>query len=498
MKYIFIFFSFLLCTSTLFSQSEKEKVESTVTKNKIEGHIYFLADDLLKGRATGTPENKVAASYLANTLRGYGVKPVTQNVLKGSSTESYFQEVKLNQITPIKRLLLAIDGKELKKKVAIKPNKMEFTGEAVYLGYGLESDYKGKDVSEKIVIVRSGGPKVTDTRAAFGLIEQKEQLAKEHGAVAVIELVDTNEIIWEYIDHSFNGDRLEIADDKNSKEKGLAYLWVHDENNILANALGSKDKLSAKLMMEGEEKKTIISQNVIGMVEGTDPQLKNEFIIYSAHYDHVGIGKPDETGDVIYNGARDNAVGTTTVLSMAENIAKYPAKRSALFILFTGEEKGLLGSEYYVENPVLPLNKMVYCFNSDNAGYNDTSVISVIGLPRTTASENIKEAATTFGLTAIDDAAPDQNLFDRSDNVMFAKKGIPAPTFSLGFKSFDGDVTKYYHQAGDEADTLDYNYLLKFFQSYVLAGRLIANDTKTPTWTKGDKYEEAGKVLYGN
>ncbi|WP_410004361.1 M28 family peptidase [Aequorivita nionensis] len=498
MKHTLIIISLFLSTIS-YSQSEKEKVETSITKNKIEAHIYFLADDLLKGRQTGTPENKIAASYLANVLRSYGVKPVVQNVLKGSSTESYFQEVKLNYISPVKRLLLAIDGKELKKKVVLKTNKMEFTGKAVYLGYGLENDYKGKNVSEKIVIIRSGGPNVTDTREAFGLVEQKEQLAKEHGAVAVIELVDTNESIWGFIDHNFNSERMDIAAKKSKdEEKGLAYLWVHDENNIQAKAFESKDNLSAKLMMEGEEKKTIISQNVIGMVEGTDPQLKNEFIIYSAHYDHVGIGKPDETGDIIYNGARDNAVGTTTVLSMAENIAKYPTKRSALFILFTGEEKGLLGSQYYVENPLLPLNKMVYCFNSDNAGYNDTSIISIIGLPRTTASANIKEAATTFGLKAIDDAAPEQNLFERSDNIVFARKGIPAPTFSLGFQSFDGDVTKYYHQPGDEADTLDYDYLLKFFQSYVLAGRLIANDPKTPTWTTNDKYEAAGKALYGN
>src|SRR5690606_9580415 len=500
MKKYFLISIALFAFLNVFSQSEKEKVVSTVTKEKIEGHIYFLADDLLKGRQTGTPENKIAASYIANTLRGYGVKPVVQNAMKGSNTESYFQEMKLNQISPIKRLLLVIDGKEFKKKVAVKPNKMEFTGEAIYLGYGLESDYKGKNVSEKIVIVRSGAPKVTEVREAFALIEEKEQLAQRHGAVAVIELVDANETTWGYVDHNFNSDRIEIAANKASEDgkKRVAYLWIHDENNIQAKAFESKENLSAKLMMEGEEKKTIISQNVIGMVEGTDPQLKNEFIIYSAHYDHVGIGKADETGDEIYNGARDNAVGTTTVLSMAENIAKYPTKRSALFILFTAEEKGLLGSQYYVENPLLPLNKMVYCFNSDNAGYNDTSIITVIGLPRTTAAANIKEAATAFGLRAIDDPAPDQDFFDRSDNVVFARKGIPAPTFSLGFTSFDGDVTKYYHQPGDEADTLDYEYLLKFFKSYVFAGRLIANDPKTPTWTANDKYESASKTLYGN
>jgi Zn-dependent M28 family amino/carboxypeptidase len=181
---------------------------------------------------------------------------------------------------------------------------------------------------------------------------------------------------------------------------------------------------------------------------------------------------------------------------MAENLAKYPTKRSALFILFTGEEKGLLGSKYYVENPVLPLDQMVYCFNSDNAGYNDTSVISIVGLTRTTAEKNIFSAAETFGLKAIEDPAPEQGLFDRSDNVHFAKKGIPAPTFSLGFTSFDGDVTKYYHRPGDEAHTLDYDYLLKFFKAYVLAGRNIANDKETPIWNEGDKYEKASKELY--
>jgi len=260
--------------------------------------------------------------------------------------------------------------------------------------------------------------------------------------------------------------------------------------------LESKRSVNLKLLLGGEKKVSVISQNVIGIVEGTDPILKNEYIIYSAHYDHVGIGTPDESGDNIYNGARDNAVGTTTVLSMAENIAKYPTKRSALFILFTGEEKGLLGSKYYVENPVIPLNQMVFCFNSDNGGYNDTSLATIIGLNRTTASQNIKDAVSTFGLIAIDDPAPEQGLFDRSDNVNFAKKGIPAPTFSLGFSSFDGDVTKYYHKPGDEADTLDYDYLLKFFSAYVLSGRIIANDSNTPFWTKGDKYEIDGKKLY--
>jgi len=494
MKYLSFIAILIISTTTLFSQTEKELVESTITKSSIEGHIYFLADDLLKGRETGTVENKIAASYLANALRGYGVKPNPQ-------TGTYYQEVYLKKTTPPRRLVLSFNDKEYKEKVVLKTQKMKYSGDAVYLGFGLEDDYNGVDVSKKIVIVKGGDTNNTGARAAYGLKNKKEELAKKNGALGIIELIKTDTETWGYINHNFNRDRLEVLTeeiDQSSKEGGFAYLWLHDEYGTYALDFSNNPIIPMNLMMEGENIVPVNSQNVIGMIEGTDPDLKNEYIIYSAHYDHVGIGEADDTGDVIYNGARDNAVGTTTVLSMAENLAKYPTKRSALFILFTGEEKGLLGSEYYVENPVLPLEQMVYCFNSDNAGYNDTTLATLIGLNRTTASQNIKDAVASFGLTANEDPAPEQGLFDRSDNVNFAKKGIPSPTFSLGFTSFDGNVTKYYHQASDEADNLDYDYLFKFFKAYVLAGRKIANDPITPVWVEGDKYEEAGKMLYKN
>jgi Zn-dependent M28 family amino/carboxypeptidase len=218
--------------------------------------------------------------------------------------------------------------------------------------------------------------------------------------------------------------------------------------------------------------------------------------VYSAHYDHVGVGEANEKGDSIYNGARDNAVGTVTALSAAENLAKYPTKRSALFVLFTAEEKGLLGSSWFVEHCPIDLKKIVYCFNSDNAGYNDTKIATIIGLGRTTADAYIKEACEGFGLKATDDPAPEQNLFDRSDNVSFAKKGIPAPTYSLGFTAFDAEISKYYHQASDQPDNLDYDYLYKFFGSYIYACRLIGNAAERPFWKKGDKYYEIGVSLY--
>jgi len=490
MKSIFALLFAFAITAT-FAQTEKEKVENTVTKSKIEGHIYFLADDLLKGRETGTPENKIAAAYLANTLKSYGVQP-------NPKSGDYYQKVPMTRNTPPKDISLTVNGIAVTNKVAVNAAAIAYDGQALYVNYGMESDYSGKDVQGKVVVMKAGSEDAKDARAAFGLLKTKRDLAEKAGAVAIIELLNSEDQMWGFISHNFDAPNLRLGKEetKAGGNTGISHLWVQDKNHTMATDIASKRGLFTKLSMSGSKKEQVRSQNVIGVVEGTDPKLKNEYIIYSAHYDHVGIGTPDKTGDTIYNGARDNAVGTTTVLSMAENLAKHPTKRSALFILFTGEEKGLLGSEYYVANPVLPLEQMVYCFNSDNGGYNDITKATIIGLPRTTAAIHIKKAATAFGLTAIDDPAPEQGLFDRSDNVHFAAKGIPAPTFSMGFTSFDGEVTKYYHRPGDHADSMDYDYLLKFFSAYVMAGRTIGNDSATPFWTPGDKYETAGKKLY--
>lgn len=488
------FLFLLLCSITFisFSQSEKEKVENTVSQEQLKAHIYFLSDDLLKGRETGTPENKIAASYLANTLRSYGVQP-------NPKTGDYYQKVQLEKVSPPTLKKLFLNGNTLSNMVIMDAQPINYNEEALFVGYGMEADYEGKNVKGKVVLLKAGNEASKDTQGAFRLLEQKKEIALANGAVGVVEFVEAGDQIWGFLDHNFNAPKLTVIEENPEVEGSkIPYVWVQDIKGALVTAIETNAKNSITLQLGSMEKEAVVSNNVIGVIEGTDPKLKNEYIIYSAHYDHVGVGEPDETGDTIYNGARDNAVGTVTVLSMAQNLAKYPTKRSALFILFTGEEKGLLGSKYYVENPVLPLKNMVYCFNSDNAGYNDTSSATIVGLARTTASQHIKEAASTFGLTAIDDPAPEQGLFDRSDNVHFARKGIPAPTFSLGFTAFNGDVTKYYHRPGDEADSLDYDYLLQFFQSYVMSGRNIGNATETPFWTKGDKYEDAGKALYGN
>jgi Zn-dependent M28 family amino/carboxypeptidase len=238
-------------------------------------------------------------------------------------------------------------------------------------------------------------------------------------------------------------------------------------------------------------------KNVVAWIEGTDPKLKNEYILLSAHYDHVGVGTPDAQGDSIYNGARDNAVGTVAVMNAAKYFAKNPPKRSILIALWTAEEKGLLGSAYFANNPLIPLNQIVYNLNIDNGGYNDTSRITVIGLGRTSADFLIEEAVSEFGVKAMADPSPEQGLYDRSDNVNFARKGIPAPTFSLGFTAFDDEINKYYHKAGDHVSSFDLAYAQTYWKSYILSAQKIANWDQRPIWKSGDKYEEVSKQLYG-
>ncbi|MEP2936991.1 MAG: M28 family peptidase [Gilvibacter sp.] len=479
-----------LLTLSLSAQTDAQLAEKSITKQQIEGTIGFLADDLLKGRETGTPELKIAASYLANALKSYGVMP-------NPETGNYYQAVPMERRNPPKNLSLKIGESTLDQAVMLRSGAAAYNGDMVYMGYGLEDDYANANVKGKVVVVKAGSETAQDARAAFGLGEQKMALAQKNGAIALVELLNAADQMWGFIDHQFNAPSVGLASDE-EEAADFPFVWVQDSNGAFASSLSPYGTTKGSLNIVPAAKELFDSYNVVGWVEGSDAKLKDEFIIYSGHYDHVGVGTPDAKGDTIYNGARDNAVGVTTVLTMAKNLTQHPTKRSGLFILFTGEEKGLLGSNYYVKNPMLPLKQMVYCFNSDNAGYNDTSLATIIGLPRTTAGDHIKNACKQFGLTAVDDPAPEQGLFDRSDNVHFAKAGIPAPTFSLGFTAFNGTVTEYYHRPGDEAHTLDYDYLEKFFKAYVLAGRLIGNDPKTPVWTAGDKYEEASKALYKN
>lgn len=489
---------FVFAIATVYAQKNKDNdltiAQQTISRAKIEAQIGFLASDELKGRNTPSPEQLIAARYLATQLQSYGAKPMP-------SLGSYFQQVRFKiQKKARAKIALSFNNKSFEQNthlVAIEGGNMSANGAMVFMEYGKEEEFAKTDVKGKIVIVKAGIGESTDARQWFANGRKKHERAAKAGAVALIELYNNPMIPWRFLVNYLGSDRLVLDKDiGKSQQPSIPHLWLNDPDWKEAAQMKTDAAYTAQLSITGMEVVYVSSPNVVAYVEGTDPKLKNEYVVYSAHYDHVGVGRPNAEGDSIYNGARDNAIGTVTVLCVAENIAKYPTKRSALFVLFTGEEKGLLGSEWFIENSPIPHKQIVYCFNSDNAGYNTTKAATIIGLGRTTAAPVIAQACKAFGLEAMEDPAPEENLFDRSDNVNFAAVGIPAPTFSLGFTAFDDEINKYYHQPDDQADNLDYDYLQKFFSAYVYASRLIANAKKIPFWKEGDKYFEAGKKLY--
>jgi hypothetical protein len=200
----------LACVFTVAAQTEIEKVEETINKSGIEGHIYFLADDVLKGRATGSPELQIAASYLGNSFRRYGVKP-------NPKTGTYYQEVKLKRVSPPKDAAIEINNQVITEYAFINATAMTSNQDAIFLNYGLADDYIGKDLKGKGIIIKAGSAETKDARAAFGLRSTKKKLAKDNGVIAIIELLKVDDNMWSFIDHNFNEPSLTVAIGKRMK-----------------------------------------------------------------------------------------------------------------------------------------------------------------------------------------------------------------------------------------------------------------------------------------
>lgn len=454
--------------------------------------LRFLAADEMMGRAATGPEIKIAARYIAEQFRMAGVKNL-------SGVNDYFQDVEIRMKFSATSGKMTIGAKdyELGKTLAQFAGKdIETSAGIIYAGNVSEKDIANLDVKGKIVVTELGSPESKGLEA-FGAAEQKQKLLIAKGAIALVERYKDYGTPWEgIVGYCMN----EHAAYFKAEESELPTFFISDSDSSLKSALSDKS-LTASISVKGNKVIVYNGKNVLAYIEGTDPQLKKEFVALSAHYDHIGTDKNPKVADgkldSIFNGTRDNAIGTTAVINAAKYFSKYPTKRSILLIAYTGEEIGLVGSHYFADHPPLPLKSIIYNLNIDNASYNDTTIVSVIGLGRTSADDHIKKGCAAYGLTAMPDPAPDQNFFDRSDNVSLAAVGIPAPTFSLGIRKFDEEIEKRYHNVTDEVGNFNLNYGLKYMRSFILAAQNIANDPKRPSWIKGDKYEAAWKSLYG-
>ncbi|PHI19199.1 peptidase M28 [Lewinellaceae bacterium SD302] len=501
MKNLILFAVCFLGTAALSAQEYSDLPESNLDREVLKGQMYFLASDYLAGRRTGSVGNEIAAEYIASQLEGFGYEPL--------NGDSYFQEVPMQSIAAPDNYGLAING------ISFTPgeNLLQMRGTApvnikkanvVFAGHGWvdaetgHDDYKDLDVKGKIVVTFSGLPEDMSQSAIFRGIQEKAGLAAERGAVALYEVYRLPFPFKAFVNY-FGGERLGLAPDEEQPSSPIPYGFLKAEDNFIPQLRTAK-KPRGMVMSTGMKVKKVMSRNVGGVLEGSNPELKDEYILLTAHFDHVGVGAQGGGAytpeDSIFNGARDNAFGTISLLSAAKSFAQEKPERSIIILAVTGEELGLLGSQYYAEHPIIPLDEVVYNFNTDGAGYSDVTAISIFGMGRTGVDDQINAGAAAIGVEVVGDPAPEQGLYDRSDNVSFAAKGVPALTFSPGFREFDDTMMKYYHQVTDNPNTIDYDYLLKYCQSFTYIARLIANMEGRPFWAEGDKYEEAGKMLY--
>jgi Zn-dependent M28 family amino/carboxypeptidase len=516
-----------------------------MSTDRIRRHVEVLASDEFEGRAPGTAGEEKTVAYLAAELQKAGLKP-------GNPNGSWFQEVPIAGLTSASTGSLAIGAQALpllpvndmvavsrhfREQVSIKDS------DVVFVGYGVQApefewdDFKGVDVRGKTVIMLINDPPIPDpadpakldektfrgrAMTYYGRWTYKYEKATELGAAAVLIVHETIPAAypWAVVVGSWGRENLDIRQRDGNVGRVPVEAWINldaakrifaaagqdydaakraaRERNFQPVALGAKAAFEVRNTL-----REINSRNVLGLIEGSDPVLKNEYIVLTAHWDHLGRD-PKKTGDQIFNGAADNASGTAAMLEVARVLAASPHRpmRSILFNFVTAEEYGLLGSQFYAQNPLYPLNRTVANLNIDGANqYGPTSDVEIVGYGNTTIDEIGAAVAATEGRTIIPDANPQFGSYYRSDHFEFAKVGVPAFYPNAG-KTFVGKpegwgqqmVEKYiaedYHKPSDEIKSdWDFSGMVQEGAYLMKVAWVIANGSEWPQWKPGTEFK---------
>ena len=494
-----------------------------ISGERIRAHVKFLASDLLEGRGVGTRGGQLATEYLATQFALIGAKPAGDN-------GTYFQRVPLVGATtqPDATLAAESNGKSIPFRwlddfVGVNQRQTpqdSFEGEAVFVGHGISApefhwdDYKGVDVKGKVVVLFTNEPPSDDPNffggpalTYYGRWTYKYEEATRRGALAVLILhtTPTAGYGWDVVRSSWSKEDPQVrvapgqyalafagwlSQDAGERLLGMAGRHL-DEMLAAANrpdfrpvALGVRIRANIPTGIRDIE-----SRNVAAVVTGSDPQLKSQYVIFSAHWDHLGIG-PAVNGDRIYNGAVDNATGCGILLEIARAWAGLQQKprRSALFLAVTAEEAGLRGSEYYATHPLFPIDKTALDLNFDAFyPFGRTRDVSVTGAEKTPDWGIVQQAARRMDLTIKPDPHPEQGHYFRSDHFSFAHVGIPAFSISLGDqfygkppdygeKIFEEFNSKHYHQPSDEyREDWDFAGMVEAAQFGYMIGIDVAN-----------------------
>ncbi len=507
-------------------------------------HTKVLSSDEYEGRAPGTKGEELTVNYLIEQSKKLGLKP-------GNPDGSYIQKVPLAGMTSATRASFNVGDKTMglefpKDYVAVSrrfvPQSRVDNSEMVFVGYGVVApeygwdDYKGVDVRGKTIVMLINDPAVPDPNDPTKLDEKmfrgnamtyygrwtyKYEIATEKGAAAAVIIHETGPAGYPYevVSGSWGRENFDIQRPDKNMNRVAVESWITTERakelftasgqdfDALKKAAVSKDfkpvPLSATANFEVKNTlRQVDSKNVIAKLEGSDPVLKDEYMIYTAHWDHLGAD-PQLQGDQIFNGALDNASGTAQVLEIARGFTSLatPPKRSILFLWVTAEEKGLLGAKYYAANPLYPLNKTLANINIDGVNqWGRTSDITMVGDDNSTLIDLLRETAKSQGRTVNPDPEPEKGFYYRSDHFEFAKEGVPALYTSKGINYIGKDpdfgkrkrqeyTTNDYHKVSDQIkEDWDLAGAVEDAQLLLTIGYKVAQGEKFPEWKPGSEF----------
>jgi hypothetical protein len=504
------------------------------TPEGVRAHVAFLADDLIEGRKTGTRGNEIAARYVAAQFESYGLKP--------GGSEGWFQRITFQTTERgAQRGAVTISGPAGEHRwehatdvlVGLNGNELQLDVAAplVFVGYGIENarfgfnDYRGLDVKGKVVVALRGFPKGLPSEEGAHMSATKTEDAERHGAIGFIG-IDTLQSMKA---HTWK-QRLEYADEPNFDWVGPDGKVHQDGPGIRATAAlntpaaealfvgaprtfealqreadkagaapkGFALKTSIRIQSEGIAKR-VTSPNVIAILPGSDPKLANEYVVLSAHLDHLGL-EPERPGDKpdadrVNNGALDNAAGIATMLEVARAAAAAPDKprRSILFLASTAEEEGLLGADYFARHPTVPIRQIVGNVDLDMPVllYPFTDVIA-FGANHSSLGPLVAAAVKPMGIGLSPDPMPQEGIFTRSDHYMFVKQGVPAVFLATGFANGGEKVWgsflagAYHHPDDDMQQPIDWASGARFAEANYRITRAMADGEVPPLWNQGD------------
>lgn len=516
------------------------------TAKAIMDHVRVLASDEFEGRAPGTKGEALTVAYIEDQFRKAGLKP-------GNTDGTYFQNVPMVGITADPAASLVFKRGRVTQALAFKNDVVAWTkqvqetvrldaSDVVFVGYGVQApeyewdDYKGVDLAGKTLIMLVNDPPVPDpadparldpkifggrAMTYYGRWTYKYEMGAEKHAAAVFIVHETEPAAYPFaVIQSKVTEQFDLVTADGNMGRAAIEGWITLEQAKKLFALAGQDfdalkkraatraftpvtmGVKASMTLNNRIRK-IDSRNVVGMLPGSDPALRNEYVIFTAHWDHFGIG-PEINGDKIYNGALDNATGIAGMIELARAFVKLPAapRRSLLFLAVTAEEQGLLGSDYYAKHPIYPLSRTLAVINIDSLNiYGRTKDLTVTGLGASDLDDYARDAAAAQGRVLSPDPQPEAGGYFRSDHFPFAKQGVPAISAGGGGDYIgrpagwaeqvrDAYTAQHYHKPSDEIrPDWDLSGALEDLEIYLAVGARAANTARWPEWKPGSEFK---------